>query len=74
MPKQKEKYICITKKRNIMNLENQLLEKFQVEELEKRYEFAWLKPFDPSEIGAIIKLVSAENVAEATGTEADFEL
>jgi hypothetical protein len=26
-----------------MNLENQLLEKFQVEELEKRYEFAWSK-------------------------------
>jgi hypothetical protein len=25
-----------------MNLENQLLEKFQVEELEKRYEFAWV--------------------------------
>jgi hypothetical protein len=24
----------------IMNLENQLLEKFEVEELEKRYEFA----------------------------------
>lgn len=23
-------------------LENQLLEKFQVEELEKRYEFAWI--------------------------------
>jgi hypothetical protein len=27
----------------IMNLENQLLEKFEVEELEKRYEFAWIK-------------------------------
>ena len=26
----------------IMNLENQLLEKFQVEELEKRYEFSWV--------------------------------
>ena len=26
-----------------MNLENQLLEKFQVEELEKRYEFAWVE-------------------------------
>lgn len=26
-----------------MNNENQLLEKFQVEELEKRYEFAWHK-------------------------------
>lgn len=25
-----------------MNLENQLLEKFQVEELEKRYEFSWV--------------------------------
>jgi hypothetical protein len=25
-----------------MNLENQLLEKFQVEELEKRYEFGWV--------------------------------
>lgn len=25
-----------------MNLENQLLEKFQVEELEKRYEFSWI--------------------------------
>jgi hypothetical protein len=24
-----------------MNLENQLLEKFKVEELEKRYEFGW---------------------------------
>lgn len=35
-----------------MNLENQLIEKFQVEELEKRYEFAWIeeiviKPLDP---------------------------
>ncbi|WP_394773438.1 hypothetical protein [Flavobacterium sp.] len=26
-----------------MNLENQLLENFQVEELEKRYEFAWVE-------------------------------
>lgn len=26
-----------------MNLENQLLEKFQVEELEKRYEFSWIE-------------------------------
>jgi hypothetical protein len=25
-----------------MNLEKQLLEKFQVEELEKRYEFSWI--------------------------------
>ena len=25
-----------------MNLETQLLEKFQVEELEKRYEFSWV--------------------------------
>ncbi len=25
-----------------MNLENQLLEKFQVEELEKTYEFSWV--------------------------------
>lgn len=25
-----------------MNLENELLEKFQVEELEKRYEFSWI--------------------------------
>ncbi|WP_396178074.1 hypothetical protein [Flavobacterium sp.] len=25
-----------------MNLEKQMLEKFQVEELEKRYEFAWV--------------------------------
>jgi hypothetical protein len=24
-----------------MNTENQLLEKFQIEELEKRYEFGW---------------------------------
>ncbi len=28
----------VNKKTKIMNLENQLLEKFQVEELEKRYE------------------------------------
>ena len=26
----------------IINLENQLLEKFKVEELEKRYEFSWV--------------------------------
>lgn len=26
-----------------MNVENQLIEKFQVEELEKRYEFAWVE-------------------------------
>ncbi|MRX69337.1 hypothetical protein SAMN06265349_10630 [Flavobacterium resistens] len=26
-----------------MNHENQLIEKFQVEELEKRYEFAWIE-------------------------------
>lgn len=26
-----------------MTTENQLLEKFQVEELEKRYEFSWFK-------------------------------
>mgnify|MGYP004702067157 CR=1 FL=1 len=25
-----------------MNTENQILEKFQVEELEKRYEFKWI--------------------------------
>ena len=34
--------------------ENQLLEKFQVEELEKRYEFAWIDEvvIGPSESGA----------------------
>lgn len=26
-----------------MNLEKQLVEKFEVEELEKRYEFGWIK-------------------------------
>jgi hypothetical protein len=31
-----------------MNLENQLLEKFQVEELEKRYEFAWVDSVEVS--------------------------
>lgn len=31
-----------------MNTENQLLEKFQVEELEKRYEFQWV---DSAKIG-----------------------
>jgi len=29
-----------------MNLEKQLLQKFQVEELEKRYEFAWVDEVD----------------------------
>ncbi len=48
MPKQKEKYICLTKKIKIMKLENELLEKFQVEELEKRYEFYWI---DNVEVG-----------------------
>jgi len=33
-----------------MNLENELLEKFQVEELEKRYEFSWV---DDIVVGAI---------------------
>ncbi len=33
----------LNQKIKIMNLENQLLEKFQVEELEKRYEFAWIE-------------------------------
>jgi hypothetical protein len=32
-----------TLKFKTMNLENQLLEKFQVEELEKRYQFAWVE-------------------------------
>jgi|TARA_B110000037_G_scaffold220491_1_gene288566 hypothetical protein len=40
-----------------MKNEQEMLELFQVEELEKRYEMKpWLKPFDPNEIGAIIKL------------------
>ena len=42
MPTQKEKYICLTNKSKIMSIENQLLEKFQVEELEKRLEFGWI--------------------------------
>ena len=58
MPKQKEKYICLTKKTKIMNLENELLEKFQVEELEKRYEFSWLVPHDPNQVGAVITVIS----------------
>jgi hypothetical protein len=33
-----------------MKNENQLLERFQVEELEKRYEFAWV-----SEVGGSVK-------------------
>jgi len=54
------KVYLFNKKIKIMNLENellenQLLENFQVEELEKRYEFSWVKPFDPNEVGAIIK-------------------
>ncbi|KAF2514902.1 hypothetical protein [Flavobacterium foetidum] len=32
-----------------MNTEDQLIEKFQVEELEKRYEFQWI---DSAKIGA----------------------
>lgn len=32
-----------------MNLEKQLEEKFEVEELEKRYEFGWIKS---AEVGA----------------------
>jgi hypothetical protein len=40
-----------------MNLENQLLEKFQVEELEKRYEFAWIESVEvtvPTNPGPIV--------------------
>jgi hypothetical protein len=28
--------------KEVLEVENQLLEKFQVEELEKRYEFGWM--------------------------------
>ncbi|MET0944473.1 MAG: hypothetical protein ABWY22_03615, partial [Flavobacterium sp.] len=37
----KKKSILFNLKIKIMNQENELLEKFQVEELEKRYEFCW---------------------------------
>ncbi|MBA0884765.1 hypothetical protein [Flavobacterium undicola] len=43
-------------------LENQLLEKFQVEELEKRLEFSgpldWIVPHDPNEVGGIITVIT----------------
>lgn len=39
-----------------MKNEQEMLDLFQVEELEKRYEMGWLKPHDPNEVGAIIKL------------------
>lgn len=41
-----------------MNLENELLEKFQVEELEKRYEFSWIVPHDPNTVGGVITVIS----------------
>lgn len=34
-------------------LENQLLEKFQVEELEKRYEFNWINRKGPIDYGPL---------------------
>lgn len=40
-----------------MKNEQEMLELFQVEELEKRCEMKpWLKPHDPKEVGAIIIL------------------
>jgi hypothetical protein len=44
-----------------MNHENQLLEKFQVEELEKRYEFQWI---DSAKIGASYENVEVHVVVE----------
>ena len=41
-----------------MNLENELLEKFQVEELEKRYEFSWIVPHDANTVGGVITVIS----------------
>jgi len=38
-----------------MNPQDELLQKFQVEELEQRYEMKkWLKDHDPNEVGAVI--------------------
>lgn len=44
-----------------MNLEQEVFEKFQVEELEQRYEMkkkAWLKPHDPEDIGCIVNTIT----------------
>ena len=42
-----------------MNLENQLLEKFQVEELGKRYEFAWIEEV---KVGASVKVTDTATI------------
>lgn len=49
-----------------MNLENQLLEKFQVEELEKRYEFSWV---DSVEIAPTT--IKAPDVEDPFGAPSD---
>jgi hypothetical protein len=46
-----------------MNLENQLLEKFQVEELEKRYEFAWI---DEVKVTAAVPIENATLTVSVT--------
>jgi len=48
---------CLILNFYIMKNDQEMLEFFQVEELEKRYEMKpWLKPHDPNEVGAVIKL------------------
>lgn len=46
-----------------MNLENQLLEKFEVEELEKRFEFAWISEV---KLSASVPVEGATLTATAT--------
>ncbi len=36
-----------------MKNQDKMLDLFQVEELENRYEMGWLKLHDPSEVGAV---------------------
>lgn len=46
-----------------MNLENYLLEKFQVEELEKRFEFSWISSVEvtvPTDSGPVVVTIPVE--------------
>jgi hypothetical protein len=46
-----------------MNLENNLLERFQVEELEKRYEFSWI---DEVKVTAAVPIENATLTVSVT--------
>ncbi len=56
-----------------MNLENELLEKFQVEELEKRFEMGWIPTVTRDENGTHFNFSDDEPPPPPPGTEPEVD-